>query len=183
MWWWCESSYQGVASEDLLALLRERHLDDAQLPSPHAPPDLGAHGPRDDLVPEAHADDAHPPALEQPPRVLHEAQDPLVALEAVVFRAADEHGVQRLGVRVGGLVLVHDVVARELELRLHRLRGHGPAQQVGEDGAVAAVVVFRLDRGNGRVALEDGEADWWGGLGAHFRRGVFPSTAGWQARN
>lgn len=161
-------AYESIPSKNLLALLCEAHLNDAQFPASYAPSDLGAHGACYDLVSEADTDDPHAPSLEEAPRILYQPQDPLVALEAVVFRAADEHGVERLGVRVGRLVLVHDVVTRELELRFYGLGGHGSAEQVCEDGAVAATIVLCLDRGHGCITFEDREADRWGDLGAHL---------------
>lgn len=110
-----------LESEELLSLLSQVDLDDAQLPTADAPVDLGAEGAADDLVAEADADDADAAALEEELDVLHEADDPVDVLKRGGLRSGDEDGVDALGVRVRGRV-VDDVVEGELELRREGLR-------------------------------------------------------------
>lgn len=89
-------------------------VGDAYLPSANILADLDPKGTADYLVTEADADNTDAAAFETPPRILSEADDPIVVVICGVLRAADEDGVDRLGVRVRVRV-IYNVVRRELE--------------------------------------------------------------------
>lgn len=158
-------TYQSLGPKHLPPLLRQRDLRDTNLPAPMVPIHGDAQRPAHDLVAETHAHDLDPPVGGQ--RLLrepHQLDDPRVVQVRGVLGPGDQDGVDVVEAGVRRVRVVDDVVGGDGQGRRHGLRGGGAAEEVGEDAAVGLEPGGRA--GEGRVGLEDGEAD--GGWRGHL---------------